>query len=329
MKRRQFIAGLGSAAAWPVVARAQQAAIPAVPVIGVLSLGAEANAGGRVLAAFRKGLSEVGFTEGRSLAIEFRWADNDRDRLPELATDLVRRRVAAIVTTGAAAPLAVRAATTTIPIVINTAQDPVEAGLVASFNRPGGNVTGATTMVVELIGKQLGLLRELLPAIPRFAVLANPNSANHEALIRDVQSATQTMGRPIDVLHASTSREIDAAFASFLQQRGGALVIGPDTLFDIRRAQILTLAAHHAVPTIYESRVYPEAGGLMSYGPDRVAQWRQLGLYTGRILKGENPGDLPVMRPTKFELVINLKTAKALGLTIPETLLATADEVIQ
>jgi putative ABC transport system substrate-binding protein len=325
VKRREFIAGLGSAVVWPLVVRAQQ---QAVPVIGYISLGApEVNAG--PVAAFRKGLSEAGFTEGRSLAIEFRWAHNDRDRLSELAADLVRRRVAAIVTTGAATPLAVRAATTTIPIVINTAQDPVKAGLVANFNRPGGNVTGFTTMVVDLIGKQLGLLHELLPGTMRFAVLANPNSANYEALTRDVQSATQAMGRPIDILHASTSREIDAAFASFLQLRAGALVVGPDTLFTIRRAQILTLAAHHAVPAIYNQRDYPEAGGLMSYAPNNVEQWRQVGLYTGRILKGEKPGDLPVMRPTKFEFVINLQTARTLGIKVPLTLLAIADEVIE
>ena len=326
MQRREFITLLGgAAAAWPVAAGAQQ---PAMPVVGYLNLGSpEANAGN--VAAFRKGLSEAGFVEGRNVAIEFRWAQNDRDRLSELATDLVRRRVAAIVTGGTTTPLAVRAVTTTIPIVFNAPQDPVQTGLVASLNRPGGNVTGVTSMVVELMAKQLGLLRELLPGAARLAVLANPNSANHEVLTRDAQSTAQVMGRPIDVLHASTNREIDVAFASFVQLRAGALLVASDTLFIIRRAQILTLAARHAVPVMYLARDYPEAGGLMSYGPNLAELNRQVGLYTGRILKGEKPSDLPVMRPTKFELVINLQTARTLGVEIPPTLLALADEVIE
>jgi putative ABC transport system substrate-binding protein len=327
MRRREFITLLGGAAAtWPLTARAQR---PAMPVIGYLSLNAP-EASASIVSAFRKGLSEAGFVEGRNVEIEFRWAHNNRDRLPELAADLVRRRVAVIVTGGVSTPLAAKAATTTIPIVFfGTALDPVQAGLVASLNRPGGNVTGFSSMVVDIMAKQLGLLRELLPGAARFAVLVNPNSANHEVVIRDAQSAAQAMGRPIDILRAGTNREIDAAFASFVQLRAGALLVAPDTLFSVRRAQILTLAARHAVAVIYNSRDFAEAGGLMSYGPNNAEQNRQVGLYTARILKGEKPADLPVMRPTKFEFVINLQTARIFGIELPPTLLAIADEVIE
>jgi putative ABC transport system substrate-binding protein len=318
MRRRDVITlPGGAAAALPLAVRAQQ---PAMPLVGYLSLGSpERDAGS--MGAFRQGLSESGFVEGRNVAIEYRWAQNDRDHLPELTADLMRRRVAVIVSGGVSTPLAAKAMTTTIPIVFSSAQDPVQAGLVASLNRPGGNVTGVTSMTVELMAKQLGLLRELLPRAVRFAVLVNPNSANHEAVAREAQAAAQAMGWPVELLHASTNREIDAAFAKLLQLGAGALLVAPETLFGLRRAQILTLAARHAVPTIYNERAYAGAGGLMSYGPSLLEQWRQVGLYAARILKSEKPGDLPVMRPTKFEFIVNLQTARTLDIEVPPTLI--------
>jgi putative tryptophan/tyrosine transport system substrate-binding protein len=324
MRRREFIAGLAGATTWPLAARAQQ---PALPVIGYLDTGApEPNANN--VAAFRKGLSEMRYVESRNVAIEFRWAHNEYDRLPELAADLVHRRVAVIAAMGGAgAALAAKAATTTIPIVFRTGLDPVQFGLVASLNRPGGNLTGVGSMTPELVTKRLGLLHELLPGAARFAVLVDPNSQSAETVTREVQAAAIT--QQIEVLHASTNPEINTAFESLVQKRADALLVGPNILFENRRVQLVTLAAHHRVPAIYFQREFVEAGGLMSYGESSTDQFRQAGIYTGRILKGEKPGDLPVMRPTKFEFIINLQTAGLLGITIPPTLLAIADEVIQ
>jgi putative ABC transport system substrate-binding protein len=329
-KRREFVRLLGGTAAassllWPLAARAQQ---PAMPVVGYLTAGSP-EAFANLVAAFRKGLSETGYVEGRNVAIEFRWANNENSRLPELAADLVRRRVAVIVAPSSTpAALAAKAATATIPIVI-AGGDPVQSGLVASLNRPGGNVTGFSTMNTELTGKRLGLLQELLPGAARFAVLVNPNNSTAEAMIRDVQAAGMTIGRQIEVLTASTNREIDTTFASFVQKRADALLVSPEALFDTRRVQLTSLATHHRVPAIYSKREDTEAGGLMSYGTSVTDMFRQVGIHTGRILNGEKPADLPVMQPTKFEFVINLQTARLLGITVPATLLATADEVME
>jgi putative tryptophan/tyrosine transport system substrate-binding protein len=325
MKRREFIAGLG-AAAWPFAARAQQ---PAVSVIGLLYLGSPEGSA-NLLAAFRKGLNETGFVEGRNLTIEYRWGQNDVARLPDLVVDLVRRRVAVIATLGSLpGALAAKAATATIPIVFSTGADPVQAGLVASLNRPGGNVTGIVSMNVALGAKRLGLLHELLPGAVRFAVLVNSNSPNVEVVRRDAQAAATAIGRQIEVLTASSNREIDTAFASVAQMRADALVVAPSPLFDNRRVQLITLAAHHRVPTIYSQRECPEAGGLMSYGSSITDEFRHVGVYTGRVLKGEKPADLPVMQPTTFEFVINLQTARTLGIEVPPAWLAIADEVIE
>jgi putative ABC transport system substrate-binding protein len=326
MKRREFITLLGGAAAWPLAAGAQQ---PAMPVIGLLQLGSPEGLANRV-GAFRKGLSESGYIEGQNVAIEFRWAHNDVDRLPELAADLVGRRVTLIATFSMPAALAAKNATTTIPIVFSAAGDPVQTGLVASLNRPGGNVTGVTDFGVALAAKRLGLLHELLPSAARFAVLVNRGvSPSIELLIREVQEAATVIGQQVDVLTAANSHEIDAAFASLLQRHADALMVSPQALFVSRRAQILTQTARHAVPAMYPDREFVEAGGLMSYGSDTFDRQRQAGLYAGRVLKGEKPSDLPIMRTTKFELVINLQTAKVLGLEVPPTLLARADEVIE
>jgi putative ABC transport system substrate-binding protein len=327
LKRREFIALLSGAAAWPLAAHAQQ---PAMPVIGFLHPGsAEANAS--LVAAFRKGLNEAGYAEGRNVAIDFRWAHGDRSRLAELAADLVHRRVAVIATPiGTEAALVAKAATATIPIVFAVGTDPVQAGLVAAMNRPGGNVTGIANLTVELAAKRLGLLHELLPAATRFGVLVNPNNpVAAESTIKDVRSGAAAIGRQIEVLTASTNRGIDMAFASFRGKRADALMIGADPLFIDRRVQFATLAARHALPAIYTSREFAEAGGLMSYGASNADRYRQVGIYTGRILNGERPADLPVARVTKFEFVINLQTGKALDLEIPPMLLARADEVIE
>jgi putative ABC transport system substrate-binding protein len=327
MRRREFITLLGgAAAAWPLAARAQQ---PAMPVVGYLDPYA-AEPTGIFLAAFRTGLSEAGYVEDRNVTIEYRYANSDNYRLPELAADLIRRRVAVIVTPfGTAAALAAKNATTTIPIIFMTSADPVQEGLVASFNRPGGNVTGLSIMSVELGAKRLGLLHELVPGVQRIAALINPNSAIAEQLIREAQAGASAIGWQVEVIYASTNRDIDAAFASFEQKRVDAVFISSDQFFTSRRVQFATLATHYRVAAIYSYRGFAEVGGLMSYGPSLPDQYRQLGVYTGRILKGEKPADLPVMRPTKFELVINLKTAKALGLTVPDKLLVAADEVIE
>src|SRR6516162_6686074 len=316
MRRREFIAGLGSAAAWPVVARAQQ---PAMPVIGFVHTGS-ADAGAGYVAALRKGLSETGFVEGRNVTIEYRFS-NTYDQLGELATELVRRRVAVIATSGLQAALAAKAATTTIPIVFRTGGDPVQYGLVASFNRPGGNITGINDIGEDLGAKRLGLLQDLMPAALRFAVLVDPKTATTQSAITDVRAGAAAIGRPIEVVTASTNNEIDAAFASLVQKRIDALLVLPQSLFVNRRLQLITLATYHRLPAIYGGRTWVEIGGLMSYGTDFLDALRQVGIYTGRILKGEKPSEIPVLRPTKFEFVINMSTAKTLGLTIPETLL--------
>jgi len=327
MKRREFITLLGgAAAAWPLAAQAQQATLP---VIGYLDAGAPETSA-RLAAAFRKGLSETGYVEGRNVAIEYRWARNEYDRLPEMASDLVRRQVIVIAAMGAAGPArAAKASTTTIPIVFGFGGDPVQSGLVASFNRPGGNITGVVTMNVELAAKRLGLLHELLPGATRFAVLVNANNPAAASLTRDALAATAPAGWQIEFLAVTTNRDLNAAFASVAQKRADALMVTPELLFVGRRVQLLTLAARHAVPTIYPSREFAEAGGLMSYGSSFTDMHRQAGIYTGRILKGEKPADLPVMQPTTFEFVINLQTAQALGIDVPPTLLARADEVIE
>jgi putative tryptophan/tyrosine transport system substrate-binding protein len=322
MQRRMFISLLGGAAAWPLAARAQQ---PAMPVIGFLYFGwPDPN----IIATFRKGLNKTGYFEGHNLAIEFRSAQNDTARLQELAADLVRRQVAAIAAPSGTAALAAKAATTTIPIVFNTAGDPVQMGLVASLNRPDGNATGISNMHMEVAAKRLGILHELLPKAARFAVLVNPNSRNVKFEIKEAQEAGSAIGRQIDILTAGTERGIDMAFATLVQKRIDALVVGPHSFFRNRRAQLLTLAARHAIPTIFSYRDDAESGGLMSYG-STFEEYHQLGIYTGRILKGERTADLPVMQASKFEFIINLQTAKALGIDIPSTLLALADEVIE
>jgi putative tryptophan/tyrosine transport system substrate-binding protein len=327
MRRRQFISLLGSAAAaWPLAAHAQQAALPVVgfvyPSVPELSAG--------IVAAFRKGLNETGFLEGRNVTIEFRFGYNDIAQLPKLAADLVDRRVAVIATPGSTpSALAAKAATATIPIVFGIGPDPVEIGLVASLNRPGGNITGITSMNAELGAKRLGLLHELLPSAVRFAVLVNPNNRNAEPLTRDAQATASAIGREIEIFAASSAREIDAAFVSLLQKRADALLVSPDPLFDSRRVQLVTLATHHRLPTIYSFRENVEIGGLASYGSSAAERDRQVGIYAGRILKGEKPADLPVIRADKFEFVINLQTARVLGLDVSPTLLALADEVIE
>jgi ABC-type uncharacterized transport system substrate-binding protein len=326
MKRREFIALLGASAAWPMAARAQQ---PAMPVVGYLYSGTPESSE-RFVAAFRAGLNEVGFFEGRNVAIEFRWAQNDPGRLPELAADLVRRQVAVIATPGSTpATLAAKAATMTIPIVFYSGGDPVRLGLVASFNLPGGNLTGITSMNAELGSKRLGLLHELLPGAARFAVLVQSNSPLTEAFVAEVRAAAAALGLHVEVLSASDNRDIDLAFTSLVQKRADALLVSSDVLFTSRRVQLVTLAVHHRVPAIYPFREDAEAGGLMSYGSSVIDPSRQVGIYTGRILRGEKPADLPVMRSIKFEFVINLQVAKLLDLTVPPTLLARADEVIE
>ena len=324
MRRREFITLLGGAAAWPLAARAQQ---PAMPVIGFLHIASSDGSADRVR-AFRQGLKEAGFAERENVAIEYRWAENQTDRLPELAAELVRRKVAVIATTGGpAAALAAKTATTTIPIVFTTAGDPVAQGLVANLNRPDANVTGVSFLVATLAAKQLGLLQELLPGAARIAVLVDPNNTLlTDAFISDAASAIR---KKIDVLYASTGRDIDTVFESLAQKPVDALLVGPGAFFFNRRVQLVTLATRHAVPTIYGVREFVEAGGLMSYGTSLIDAYRQAGVYTGRILKGEKPADLPVMQSIKFEFVINLNTARAFGLSFPPGLLAIADEVIE
>jgi putative ABC transport system substrate-binding protein len=332
MRRREFITLLGGATAaqpmlWPQAARAQQ---PAMPLVGYLHSGlAEANAD--YVAAFRKGLSEGGYLESRNVAIEFRWAQNDLARLPELATDLVRRRVSVIATPASvASALAAKGATTAIPIVFSTGADPVQAGLVASLNRPGSNVTGFTTMGVELLAKRLGLLHELLPGAARFGVFVNPISPVLASIVADLQTASSKIGRQIElVTAASTNRDIDAAFASLGPKRIDGLLVEPNQFFTGRRVQFATLAVRYAVPVLYPLRDFVEAGGLMSYGASLIDMNRQVGVYTGRILNGEKPANLPVIQANKFEFILNLQTARTIGLTIPTGLLAIANELIE
>jgi putative ABC transport system substrate-binding protein len=326
VKRREFIAGLSSAAAWPLAARAQQ---PAMPVVGFVTLGSADVAAGPV-AAFRKGLGETGYVEGQNVTVEYHYLEGQFDRLPALMADLVRRRVAVIATFGGEPTLAAKTATATVPIVFGVGQDPVKLGLVASLARPGGNATGVNFFNAELPAKRLGLLHELVPKAVRVAVLVNPaNVTVAETTLRDVQEAARAIGLQIHVLKASTSGEIDGAFATLVRERSDALLVAGDGFLDSRRVQLATLAARDRIPAAYVTRETVVAGGLMSYGTDLADRSRQVGVYTGKILNGAKPADLPVVQSTKFEFVINLKTANALGLTIPETLLATADEVMQ
>ena len=306
----------------PRIARAQQKTLPA---IGLLLT----DVGPELVAAFIRGLAETGYVEGRNVAIEYRRANNEIDRLPELAADLVRRRVTVIAAPGSTpAALAAKAATTTIPVAFSMANDPVRLGLVASLNRPGGNITGYSELNTEAGPKRFGLLHTLVPQAARFALLLDPRFPNTEDSIREAQASAAAIGRPIEVLTAATNDEIDAAFASLVQKGVDALVVAGGALIFARRVKVTILAARHALPAIYWDRAYPDAGGLMSYGTNVADSFRQVGIYTGRILKGEKPADMPVQQPTKFEFVINRNTAKALGLTVPPTLLAIADEVI-
>jgi putative ABC transport system substrate-binding protein len=325
MKRREFIALLGGAAAWPLPARAQQAAMP---VIGYLSARSPEDTA-HLVPAFRQGLGEGGFVEGQNVTIEYRWALGQVDRLPALAAELAGRPVAVIVTTGGeSAALAAKAATSTIPIVFSMG-DPVKAGLAASYNRPGGNATGINILSDTLEPKRLGLLRELVPQAVTIGFLLNPNFPSAESQSKDVQEAARAIGLQIHVLRANTDREIEAAFEIIAQHRIAALAVASSPFFDTRRDKLVALAARHSVPTIYQFREFVAAGGLVSYGIDPIDAYRQVGVYAGRILKGAKPSDLPVLQPTKFELVINLKTAKALGLDVPLHLQQLADEVIE
>jgi putative ABC transport system substrate-binding protein len=326
MRRRDFITLLGSAAAvWPLAARAQP---PRMPVVGVLAGG---SAEKRFVAPFLQGLAEAGYLEGQNVALEYRWAEGRYDRLPELAADLVRHRVSVIaVPASTPASLAAKATTTTIPIVFSVGDDPIRLGLVASLARPGGNATGVNFFIAELAAKRLGLLHELVPGATRVAVLVNPTDAiRTESNVRDVEAAARALGLQIHVFNASTVGEIDATFTAIVRERFDALFVVPDAFFANRRVQLATLAARHAIPAAHAQRDFVEVGGLMSYGTNLADARRQVGIYTGRVLKGEKPADLPVVQPTKFEFVINLSTAKALGLDVPATLLARADEVIE
>jgi putative tryptophan/tyrosine transport system substrate-binding protein len=324
MKRREFITLLGGAAAWPLAARAQQ---PAMPVIGFLDIRSPDTMMEGRLRAFRQGLKDTGYVERENVAIEYRWAENQVDRLPALAAELVRKVAVFVTAGGPVAALAAKAATTTIPIVFIVAEDPVRLGLVASLARPGGNLTGINIFTIELAAKRLELLRELVPGAARMAVLVT--AANAETTVRNVEAAARALGLQIQVFNVSTIREIDAAFATFARERPDALFVSGDPFLSGRRVQLAQLAAFHRLPATYALRDYAEAGGLMSYGPSIADAFRQIGVYSGRILKGAKPADLPVVQPNKFELVINTGTARMLGLDMPPTLLARADEVIE
>jgi putative ABC transport system substrate-binding protein len=327
MKRREFIEGLGGAAAWRVVASAQQ---PALPMVGFLSPNRpDTLAAFKSMQAFMEGLKEGGYVEGRNIAIEYRWGEGRLDQLPALAADLVRLQVKVLVPSGADAVLAAKAATTTIPIVFQSGADPIGLGFVSSLSRPGGNVTGVSNYSAALVKKRFELLHQLVPKASPIAVLLDPTSASSETQKTELQEAATALGLQLTFLNASNEQEIDAAFATIMRQRTGALLLADNTFFNFRREQLVTLARFSAVPTMYTFREFAVAGGLISYTSSVADAHRRTGIYVARILNGEKPGDLPVQLPAKFELVINLKTAKALGLTIPETLLATADEVIQ
>jgi putative tryptophan/tyrosine transport system substrate-binding protein len=327
IRRREFILllGGGAAAAWPVAARAQQ---PAMPVIGFLNSLSRDAAADRVR-GFRQGLKDAGYVEGENVAIEYRWAEAQLDRLPALAAELARRQVVVIIAANTPSALAAKAVTTTIPIVFNVAEDPVKLGLVASLARPGGNATGINTFAAEVVAKRLGLLRELVPGATRVAALVNPTAPIAETALRDIETATRATGMQIKVYNASTSGEINAAFATFVHERPDALFVSPDSLFTSRRVQLAHLTTRHAIPTISFTREFAEVGGLMSYGSNQSDNYRQVGVYAGRILKGAKPADLPVVQASKFELVINAETARTLGVTVPPMLLARADEVIE
>jgi ABC-type uncharacterized transport system substrate-binding protein len=326
MRRREFIKLIGGAAAWPVAARAQQAA---VPVIGFLN-SASPQAWENYVAGFRAGLKEAGYVDGQNVTIEFRWAEGHYDRLPGMAADLVRRKVAVLVSTGGEpSVLAAKAATTTIPIVFTSGIDPVHTGYVSSLSHPGGNITGVNAFASLVESKRLGLLRALVPGVKLIAVIFNPKRQQHAEQTRDVEEAAHAIGQQINLLLASNESEIDAAFATAAQLRAGAMLVGGDPFLNSQRNKIVALAARHAIPAIYEQREAALAGGLMSYGTNLGEAYRQAGVYAGRILKGEKPGDLPVVQSTKFEFVINLKTAKALGIEVPPNLSAEADEIIE
>src|SRR5262245_52524028 len=324
--RRAFIAALGVTAAWPLVARAQQ---PKIPVIGFLHGGSADAANGPLIKPFREGLAEFGYIEGRNLTIEFRWAEGHYDRLAEFAADLVRLQVTVIAAFTPPAAQAAKAATATIPIVFESGNDPIKAGLVASFNRPGGNATGINILVEELLGKRLALLHEMVPTASVIAAILNSQTPAYETQSRDLQAASHILGEEIRILNASTEQDVDRAFTEAIQMGAGAVLVGSDPFLAGRIEQMVALAARYSVPAIYARHEFVKAGGLISYEIDFPDAYRQSGIYVGRILKGEKPSELPVVRPTKFELVINLKTAKRLGLTVPSSVLAIADEVVE
>jgi putative ABC transport system substrate-binding protein len=326
MKRREFLSLLGgAAAAWPLAARSQQAAMP---VIGLLN-GRSIDDAAYLVAAFRQGLNEGGYVEGRNVTIEYRWADGHYDRMPAMAADLVHRQVALIAALGDPSPFVAKAATATIPIVFLSGSDPVRRGMVVSLNRPGGNMTGVSVVTGVLVAKRMQLLREVVPTAAVFAMLVNPNNLNAETYTKDVKEAAQTLGLPLRILNASNDRDFDAVFATLVQLRPSALIVGSDPFLNSRSEQLVALAARHAVPAIYNYRESVTAGGLMSYGTSLADGWRLAGVYTGKILRGAKPADLPVQNAVKVELVINLKTVKTLGLTFPLPLLGRADEVIE
>jgi ABC-type uncharacterized transport system substrate-binding protein len=327
MRRREFILALGGAAAWPLAVRAQQQAMPVVGFLGAGSLDTYVL----YLAAFRKGLNEAGFVEGQNVAIEYRWAEGNYDRMPELAADLVRRRVSVIAVPGSPpGARAAKAATSTIPIVFSVGEDPVKLGLVASIARPEGNATGINFFTGELVAKRLTILRELVPTAARMAAFINPSDAPRAAILRsDVQAAAHAIGVELQIFNPATGRDIDAAFETLIRDRAAALFVGPDAFYNSRRVQLANMAARHAIPTAFAVREYVDAGGLMSYGTSLADMYRQTGAYTGRILKGVKPADLPVLQSTKFELVLNMQTARMLRLDVPPSLLARADEVIE
>ena len=324
MRRRQFLGVLGSAAAWPVAARAQQ---PTIPVVGFLHSGSSGSLA-YLAAAFRKGLSEMGYVENQNVAIEYRWAENKTDRLPELVNELLSRPVAVIAGNGMGSQVA-KSATATVPILFVVGGDPIKAGLVSSFNRPGANVTGVTVLTNEIAPKRLALLRELIPNAALIALLTNPAGVSANSDAADFLMAAETVGQQALILNAVNERDFETLFATLVQRRASGLIVAGDPFFNSSREKLVALASRHGIPTVYEWREFAEAGGLMSYGTFITDAYRQLGVYAGRILKGTKPAELPVLQPTKFELVINLKTAKTLGLTIPPTLLARADDVIE